>query len=480
MPNQIFSYGSLPEYHKGMVILKLKPSAVARAFALSDLPDTSAVMSVLRNIERSGGIKEVTPLKEIDRDLGPVPGVGPMVSRLSIHARCLALTDGSRPQTSATCIVEVEEERQVDALLHAAYLDETVEFCNRVPVRYLCIPNSDNAVPGRAGHATALATPPSASSMWNLKKIRWQQARELSTFKEASDIKVAILDTGIQIDHPDIADRVKKYVYQYPRRSASEKDIVGHGTHVAGTVAALINNDVGINGICEAQLYCWKIFSDKVEYVAENFHSYVVDPVMYRAALADCVETGVEVVNLSIGGPGRPDREESDLFADLLANNIAVVAAMGNERMEGNPTSYPAAIDGVIAVGATNVNDRYARFSNYGNHITLSAPGAGIWSTVPTYAGQIGFVNVNGPNGPTPGRPYEREVEYAASNGTSMAAPHVTAAVALLFANKGKMNPREVKRSLKQSADKVDGMNGQNFTPDYGAGRLNLERLLTP
>jgi len=260
--------------------------------------------------------------------------------------------------------------------------------------------------------------------------------------------------------------------------TSSEKDIIGHGTHVAGTIAASIDNNLGINGICDCDLNIWKIFDDKPDFIScSEGYVYFVDPVMYRRALIDCLDQNIDVINLSIGG-GAFDPDERDLFNSLLANGTTIVAAMGNEREDGSPTSYPAAYPGVIAVGATNRDDTVAYFSNSGNHITISAPGVAIWSTLPIYSGQSGFNAVCTGRRPSLGRPIQRETDYDAWNGTSMASPHVAAAVALLLANKGKMSPAEVKSLLAKAADKVAGMNGRDFHPDFGAGRLNLLRLL--
>jgi subtilisin family serine protease len=155
---------------------------------------------------------------------------------------------------------------------------------------------------------------------------------------------------------------------------------------------------------------------------------------------------------------------------------------MGNERQQGSPISYPAAINGVIAVGATGLDDSVTVFSNSGNHITLSAPGKAIWSTLPTYAGQTGFAAVIGPDGQAQqGKAIRRETDYDAWDGTSMATPHVTGSIALLLANRTgrpRLSPEQVKELLQGSADKVAGMNGEPFSPDYGAGRLNLMKLL--
>jgi subtilisin family serine protease len=152
---------------------------------------------------------------------------------------------------------------------------------------------------------------------------------------------------------------------------------------------------------------------------------------------------------------------------------------MGNERAAGSPISFPAAIPGVIAVGATTVTDEVARFSNAGDHITIAAPGSGIWSTLPTYPGQTGY-RANRINGqPVMGTPFPRDVNYAAFDGTSMAAPQVTAAAALVLANSPhERTPQEVHDLLMVTASRLPAMGSARWTRDVGAGLLNLERLM--
>ncbi len=189
-------------------------------------------------------------------------------------------------------------------------------------------------------------------------------------------------------------------------------------------------------------------------------------------------------MNLSIAGPGEPSTDERDAINGLIARGTTIVAAMGNERAFGSPTSYPAAIPGVIAVGATNLNDKIASFSSRGNHICLCAPGQAIWSTLPTYEGQVGFLSklpLNKTNAKAKqkreadlSKRIPRDIDYGAWNGTSMAAPHVTGAVALLLANQGRETPSRVREKLENSADRTGGAPN----PDFGAGRLNLLKLL--
>src|SRR5438552_6326026 len=115
----------------------------------------------------------------------------------------------------------------------------------------------------------------------------------------------------------------------------------------------MVNNAVWINGICACDLMMWKIVTDETDYdPGSNSFVYYVDPVIYVRALSEALDASVDVVNLSIGGPGKPSAQEQTAFNLLLARDVAVVAAMGNERQQGSPISYPAAIDGVIAVGA--------------------------------------------------------------------------------------------------------------------------------
>jgi hypothetical protein len=151
------------------------------------------------------------------------------------------------------------------------------------------------AAPGRevAAPVRVAAVPPNPATMWNLMKIRWNEARVVAGFRDAQDITVAVLDTGIQTDHPDLAGRVAGHVFSYPadvQAPSGPEDIIGHGSHVAGTIGANFNNNVGINGICNCKLKAWKIFDDRPDYSAlDNMFVYYVNPSMYRMALGRVV-----------------------------------------------------------------------------------------------------------------------------------------------------------------------------------------------
>ena len=477
---------SLPAYHEAMLLVKFRSSAapiIATAAAslrssgprdLSGLL-TSPGLSALSGLERIGMIKRVTSISTPTRTIQP-RGLGSVLTNL-------ATTPADVPvaaPTAGVSLVEVQRDSDISVLQTAFLHDPHVDYAVRVPIRYL---QSSPVVSEPAGDVLIpAAVPPPANTMWNLQKIRWADARALPNFKQATAIKVGVLDTGVDVDHPDLQGRVSDYSYAYPDLpfTTTPTDEVGHGTHVCGIISAIgqLANNVGINGVCLCKLHVHKIFSEETMYFQQfGIHLYVADPTMYLRSLQNLVGQGVQVVNLSLGGSSPPSPPESDAYAALLQQGVVLVAAMGNFNI--TEISYPAAIDGVIAVGATNIDDTRADFSKIGSHICLSAPGMAIWSTMPTYPGQTGFYNIPDANGnPTKGAPIARETDYAADQGTSMAAPHVTGAVALLLAAKGQLTQSDVRVKLMTSADHTAAMGNQATDINLGAGRLNLVRLL--
>jgi subtilisin family serine protease len=488
MADPAFQSEAIPEYHEGVLILKVRSMprevgpVVARMGAsmagfgsqeMTRALQGSPGLSALSGLERAGLIRRVVPLSrpaEQRAPMGVTGAMGSLVASVEVPSK--------EDRNAGVNLVEVQNDGDVPNLQKSLADDPNIEYVSRVPVRYLAVD-----APGAA------ASSPPASAMWKLQKIRWQEARALQNFREADGVQVAVLDTGIDMSHPDLSGQVDSYVFDHPdfAGTSSEQDIIGHGTHVAGTIAANNANALGIDGVCNCRLRIWKIFDDIPDLV-RGFPPHVparlvyfVDTVMYQRALADCLDEGVDVINLSIGGRGLPDQNELGFYRQLLENGTTVVAAMGNERQSGSATSYPAAIPGVMAVGATNIDDTVANFSNRGNHISLCAPGVAIWSTMPTYAGQTEFAAVPGPGGAwLQGSPRRRETDYDALSGTSMASPHVAGAAALLLATKGHMSPADVRDRLMSKTDKVGAMHGSNFDSDYGAGRLNLASALGP
>jgi hypothetical protein len=471
-----FRHAHRAAYHDDMLVVRTRRAApparaMSAAFSAGAAPPSAGDgLAALAYYERAGAIARVTPLTR-RRAAEPAPATRGAAAALFSHAGRGRAAKAEKPHDRGS-IVELKTGEDLHALRRALKADPAIESVERVPVRHLL------AAPAKTGGAYR-AIP--QAKLWNLRNIRWAEARALPGFREATQVDVAVLDTGVDAGHPDLKGRVATYVHRHAdlKKTVSARDIVGHGTHVCGVIGALIDNGIGIDGVGGCRLHVWKIFTDTPTFDSGvGGFTYDVDPVLYRRALADCAEAKIDVMNLSIGGGAPPDAQEKLLYAELMDRDVAIVAAMGNYRRSHSPTLYPAATPGVIAVGSTGPTDRVSAFSSAGRHIALCAPGEAIWSTMPTYPGQEGFYPKPGPGKPQIGKPYPRARDYVDMDGTSMAAPHVAAAAALLRAKKGKLTPAAVRKALRASAERPKAMGKARSNVDYGAGRLDLEKLL--
>lgn len=510
LPPSVFTTESLPSHHDNLLLISTNavagtPMAVAEFGPLSATKwePTTEGLRALNYYQRAGLVRSITPLRPKNENILAAGPAFPAAARVMAEGAFAAQASAGPPKgqhvtsefsgapafvVSGASFIEIEPGQNVEALRRELARDPNVMAVSTVPVRYLASRQSFRERKGgrEQGDVGMEVTPPSeADANWNLRRIRWPQARKANGFIDADAVKVAVLDTGVDERHPDLT--VDAYHWRNPdiARAVSSKDIVGHGTHVSGVIAALLNGADSVNGICRCKLRVWKIFDDEPTYADGGYH-YFVNPILYRRALAALVDDPVDVINLSIGGPGAPDATESFLFEELIAAGTTVCAAMGNDRQYGSPITYPAALPNLIAVGATGRDDRVTVFSNAGNHIAVVAPGKAIWSTLPTYPGQTGFHAETGPSGrPRQGKPLRREVNYDAWDGTSMATPHISGCAALLIARSiasggKKPKPADVRSAMMKKSDKVAGMAGAGFSTDYGAGRVNLEKLLGP
>jgi subtilisin family serine protease len=430
----------------------------------------------LDELDRVGLIRRVTPILA---GAEPRPDVEPHPrdSRRALLRRPLdfdsaGALDSVRSAAYGVRVVELDPTVDIDDTVRRLSADIAVVYAERLPSRSLFVSARPTTRSGTA-------------SPWNLAKIGWDRLQSSNvgglSLPDASAIKVAVLDTGVDRDHPGLGGNVKAYSYAHgdPLTEMSEQDILGHGTHVSGTIAGVTYGQPAIQGICRCSVHVWKIFDDKPDYCRpRDCFEYYLDHTMFSRALVACIQEGVDVINLSIGGP-EAGRFERELVESAIRAGITVVAAMGNGGQQGNPREYPAAYDGVIAVGATASNDEVVASSSRGDHMTISAPGVGIRSTMPRYVGQTGFDAVRNGGEVTCGAPRPRDVQLGVLNGTSMAAAHVTGAVAALKARQRGLTPLDVAQKLADSAEKVPGMGDLPRTKDYGYGRLNIYKLLS-
>ncbi len=250
---------------------------------------------------------------------------------------------------------------------------------------------------------------------WGVERVGAPDAWERSTGITGTGVKVAILDTGIA-DHEDLNVLGGTNTID---GGNSYNDGHGHGTHVAGTVAAL-NNEIGVVGVAyDAHLYAVKVLDDG------GGGTWL----SVSQGIEWAVTNNMDVINMSLGGSQHSDTLE-DACQFAYDEGLVVVAAAGNS---GNPpgngdnVGYPARFDTVIAVAASDQNDNRARWSSTGPDVELIAPGVGVLSTVP-------------------------EDEYASYSGTSMASPHVAGVAALVLAANSSLSNSDVRTILQSTA----------------------------
>lgn len=244
--------------------------------------------------------------------------------------------------------------------------------------------------------------------------------RRIGAFASSSrgeGIVVCVSDTGIDLNHPDLKKNiVANFSGIDPNQSGQDDN--GHGTHVAGTIAA-INNSLGVSGVApKAKLIAAKGLNAQ----GSGFESDLAE------TIDGCVQRGAQVINMSWGS-SQPSTIIQDALQRAADAGVVLVAAAGNSSTATRiaPVGYPAAFSTVIAVSATDSTDRIATFSNQGPEIAFAGPGVNILST---YVGG----------------------QYRALSGTSMATPHVVGAVALYLSKNPGATREQVKASLGASS----------------------------
>jgi subtilisin family serine protease len=275
--------------------------------------------------------------------------------------------------------------------------------------------------------------PPAGETQpWGVVKIG---APSVWEFSKGTAVKVAIVDTGMDKDHPDLPTAAAGVNF-VPNRgkvdSTAWEDDNGHGSHCAGIIAAQAGNSKGSQGVAPgASLYIAKVLNKS----GSGTYSNII------AGIDWAISKGVSVISMSLGGPDSPTLQQACQRA--YNAGITIVAAAGNDA---GAVIYPAAYDTVIAVSATDSSDLYASFTNHGPAIDVSAPGVSIYSTY-------------------------KNGGYATMSGTSMACPHVAGEIALLLQDhSANLNtPTKVENHIESYVKDLGTMGWDEY---YGAGRI--------
>jgi len=285
---------------------------------------------------------------------------------------------------------------------------------------------------------------PMFSNQWHHKTMESEKGWEIS--KGSSDVTIAIIDTGIDGEHPDLKGKLGKGYDAYGKGN-EYKDKQGHGTHCAGIASAKTHNGIGVAGVSpNSKLISVKVLQDS----GSGTYAAVADGIMWAAKNQE-----IDVLSMSLGGPSSSKAIE-DAVNEALKNGKVVVAAMGNDG--SNRPSYPASIKGVFAVGATDQRDAKANFSQWGQNIQITAPGVDIYATFPTYSSGM------------PGK------NYGAISGTSMATPAVAGLAGLLKGVNPSLKGEQITKIIASSAD---DLGNPGFDDKFGAGRINVAKAVT-
>lgn len=299
--------------------------------------------------------------------------------------------------------------------------------------------------------------------LWGLEKIGCPASWDTVT---DSSVIVAVMDTGVQVDHPDLAanlwvneaeqngiegvdDDGNGYVddihgYNFADNTGEMEDEHGHGTHVAGTIGAVGDNGVGVVGVC------WKVRIMALRISTAETHE-ITDEAIFAAIEYAC-KNGAKVVNMSFGGGAPSAMHQAAIYLSGF-QKVLFVAAAGNETNDNdaNPV-YPAsyALDNIISVAASDENDALADFSNFGlTTVDVMAPGVDILSAS-----------------------IEDESGYQEMSGTSMATPHVVGVAALLYQLHPTTTPQYIISQLIHNVDVVPD------SKTLSGGRINLQKTI--
>jgi hypothetical protein len=273
------------------------------------------------------------------------------------------------------------------------------------------------------------------SSQWHLPKINAPSGWDITSGSES--MPIAIIDSGVDPDHPDLAGKLITG-YNFLGSNTDTHDVLGHGTAVAGTAAAMTNNITGVAGIA-----CDNPIMPLVVLNSSNYASYYD----ISRAITYAVDHGVRVLNISIGGSSSSSTLQSAVDSAWNKGALIFASAMNNNN---STPYYPAACNHVVAVTATTSTDTKASFSSFGTWVDISAPGASIYTTKD--GGGYGYWN-----------------------GTSFASPLTAGLAALIWSINPSLINTQVYDILTQNADDLGTLGYDQY---FGYGRINALKSL--
>jgi len=311
---------------------------------------------------------------------------------------------------------------------------------------------------------------------WNLKLVGAERTWAIQ--KGKPEVAVAILDTGIAFEDfgpyrkaPDFGGTVFLPGYDFVNGDAHPNDDEFHGTHVASTVAEATNNSLGVAGFAFG---CALMPVKVLDANGEGSFFDVAQGIEFATDFQQGGTNPVKVINMSLGGDG-PSEAVSRAVTKAIARGVVVVASAGNDGK--GVISFPASLPDVIAVAAVDQRKQRPSYSNFGKELSVVAPG-GDCDRDDDHDGEPDcvFQQMPDPDGLDAGR--HDLFCYCGLDGTSMAAPHVSALAALLI-SQGITDPKAVRAAIEQNAEPLGGATAGTRNDDFGHGLIHPEPALS-
>lgn len=350
-----------------------------------------------------------------------------------------------RPDVSLPRIAQVHQTQQAVSKKKIKGINvELVRLTSRISLKeaitkYKALAEVEFAEPNFLAQAFLSPNDPLYPEQWNLQKILSNESFDVSL---GGFSQIAVVDTGVDPNHPDLAGLIKQGFNTIDGTQDSSDDH-GHGTHVAGIAAAYTNNGEGIASVSfKSTILPVKVLNkDGIGTYAD-----VAEGIIWAT------DNSSRIINLSLGGSSDSETLKRAVNYALNKGSLLIAAAGNN----GNDAPvYPASYPGVLAISASDQNDSLAGFSSFGKNIFVASPGVSITSTV--LAGS-----------------------YATYHGTSTAAPHLSGLLALTLAKQEDLSNNQLIETIKQTADKTGPYpydeNGWNQY--FGYGRINAGKTL--
>jgi subtilisin family serine protease len=471
--------------HPTHLIVKYRPTvnACTDCFLTRSLPSASATDSAsLNRLNVELGVRRARPLF-LEEHGGTTERRGTYAASVEAARQrfpsrsARAQANASVPDLSNVFVLDLPAGADVAAAARRYAADPDVEYAQPDYRRQAA---DEPVVPDDPFYSSSGSWGQSYADLWGLHITQAGWAWNTSI---GAGVVVAVIDTGVDYNHPDLATNMwtnpgeipgnhsdddnngfvdDVYGWDFVQNDNKPYDVNGHGTHVAGTVAAIGDNNLGVVGMAwGARIMAVRGFNAQ----GMGYDSNLAKAIVYAA------QNGADVLNNSWGGAGRSSVLE-DAVATATGLGAVVIAAAGNSGtcISSADNTTPANIPDVIAVGATQPDDTWAPFSLTGNALSVAAPGTYILSLKAAVASGVlsagPVVNNN----------------YLVLSGTSMATPHVAGLAALLLSAQPELTPDEVRWHLELNADQIGhpGYENQPWNPYVGWGRINAQRVFDP